>query len=232
VLNSKASSSNVYTKSEVGNLNNNSNTSLNNKADKITTYDKTETNVDLSILQAGIDTRVLINTVDINGRFKILTTTDNNFKIQRQIGTTLYDSLDLIFNDTDKTSILQVNNIDILSVLNGKASSSNVYTKEEINNFDIAFDNSLNNTSDKSNTYLKSEIDSLNIVLNNAIYAKANLSSIDLGVVYRLSKSTDNMYCSIDRFDNSGSINANAWISLVKLDFNDKLILLSFMLIH
>jgi hypothetical protein len=83
VLNGKASSSNVYTKSEIDNLTNNSNTSLTNKADKITTYDKTETNVYLSSLQAVIYTRVLMNTVDINGRFKILTTTYNNFKIQR-----------------------------------------------------------------------------------------------------------------------------------------------------
>jgi hypothetical protein len=80
----------------------------------------------------------------------------------------------------------------------------------------------LNNKSDKSNTYLKSEIDNFNNVLNNDINAKANVSSIDLGGVYRLSKSTDNSSFSIDRFDNSGSINANAWISLFKLDFNDE----------
>jgi hypothetical protein len=81
VLTSKASSSNVYTKSEIDDLNNNSDTSLNTKADESTTYEKTETNVYLSILQAGTYNRVLINTVDINGKFKILTTTDNNFKM-------------------------------------------------------------------------------------------------------------------------------------------------------
>jgi hypothetical protein len=116
MLNRKASSSDVYTKYDIDNLNNNSDTSLNNKAYKSTTSDTTETNVYLSILQAGIDNKVLINTVDINGKFKIITTTDDNFKIQRTIGTTLYDSLDLIFNDTDQTTILKVNNIDILSV--------------------------------------------------------------------------------------------------------------------
>jgi hypothetical protein len=50
---------------------------LNSKADN------TQTNVKLSILQASIDTKVQISTVDINNRFKILTSTDHNFQIQR-----------------------------------------------------------------------------------------------------------------------------------------------------
>jgi hypothetical protein len=149
-------------------------------------------NVNLSILSAGIDNRVLINTVDINGKFKILTTTDNVFKIQRKIGTTLYDSLELTFNDTDKTSILKVNNIDILDILSRRAAASNVYTKAEINSNDIIFGAALNNKGDKSNSYLKSVIDSKFTTSNLLIDSKAVLSSIDLGSVYRLSKSNNN----------------------------------------
>ena len=54
---------NVYNKSETD-------ISLNLKADKIDTYPKAEVNVALSTLQAGIDNRVLINAVNINGQFK------------------------------------------------------------------------------------------------------------------------------------------------------------------
>jgi hypothetical protein len=43
-----------------------------------------------------------------------------------------------------------------------------------------------------------------------------------LGGVYRLSKSTDNNTFSIDRYDNSGLINANGWVSLLSLEFNDE----------
>ena len=41
------------------------------KSDKNDTYPKAEVNVALSILQAGIDRRVQINTVDIDGKVKI-----------------------------------------------------------------------------------------------------------------------------------------------------------------
>jgi hypothetical protein len=130
----KAVASNVYTKEEINNFNtsltNNSNSSLTGKADKSDTYNKTDMNVSLSILQASIDNKVQISTVDINSRFKILTSVDHNFKIQRKIGAILYDSLDLIFNDTDKTSMLKINNIDILASLALKSDASNVYTKQ------------------------------------------------------------------------------------------------------
>jgi hypothetical protein len=57
---------------------------LSGKADNSDTYNKTGSNVSLSILQAGIDNKVQVLTVDINSRFKILTSTDNIFKIQRK----------------------------------------------------------------------------------------------------------------------------------------------------
>ena len=52
----------------------------------------------LSILQAGINNRVLKNAVDINGKFKINATTNDILKIQRVDGSTLYDALALIIS--------------------------------------------------------------------------------------------------------------------------------------
>ena len=126
--------------------------SLNNKDDKTNTYLKTDVDVCLSILEAGINIRVLINSVDMNGKFKLNATTNGILKIQRVDGSTLYDALELSFNTVGKTNILKVNNIDISTYLASKASSSNVYTKQAIHGFDIALASSLNNKADTSNS--------------------------------------------------------------------------------
>ena len=73
-------------------------------------------------------------------------------------GSLLYDALELSFNMVDKTSISQINNVDILDTLNLKASASNVYTKQEINTNGIIYANALNNKADKSTSYTKTEI--------------------------------------------------------------------------
>ena len=62
----------------------------------------------LSILQAGIDRRVQINTVDIDGKFKINAVSNDILKIQKVDGSTLYDAFELSFNNVDKTSILKL----------------------------------------------------------------------------------------------------------------------------
>ena len=49
---------------------------------KLNTYLKYDVDVWLSILQAGIDRRVLINAVHINGKFEINATSTDIFKIQ------------------------------------------------------------------------------------------------------------------------------------------------------
>jgi hypothetical protein len=54
-------------------------------------------------------------------------------------------------------------------VLTSKSASSNVYTKEESNNFNIGFGTAINKKADNLNTYLKSEIDKFNNVLTNDI---------------------------------------------------------------
>ena len=77
----------------------------------------------LYTLQAGINNRVLINAIDINGKFKIHATTNDILTIHKVDGSTLYDSLEVSFNTVDKTSTLQVNKIYILTLLASKASS-------------------------------------------------------------------------------------------------------------
>ena len=66
----------------------------------------------LSILQAGIDRRVQINTVDIDGKFKINAVSNDILKIQKVDASTLYDAFELSFNNVDKTIILKLNNVD------------------------------------------------------------------------------------------------------------------------
>ena len=58
----------------------------------------------------------------------------------------MYDSLDRLFNDIDKTTV-KLNNIDIMASLKLQALASTVYTKSEIHT-------GLNLNSDKSNTCL------------------------------------------------------------------------------
>jgi hypothetical protein len=197
-LASKASTSNVYTKEEIHNNDIFFGNALNNKAGKSTTYNKTETNVSLSILQAAIDKRVLIYTVDINGKFKLKAGDDNNFKIQRTICTSFYDSLGLIFNDTDKTSIVKVNHIDILSVLNSRASSSNVYTKEAIKTLNTTSNNNSNTSSyskaDQVNTYTKTEMNVNLSMLQADVDTRVLIYTVDTHGKFKLKSGDDNNF--------------------------------------
>ena len=88
------------------------------KSDRVDTYLNYDVDVFLTILQAGIDRRVSINTVDINGNFNIHATSNDTLKIQKVDGSNLYDSLELSFNNVHTTSSVKVNNIDSLSSLN------------------------------------------------------------------------------------------------------------------
>ena len=98
------------------------------KADKLTTYFKTDVNVFLSILQAGIDRKIGSNLVDLDGKFKLFGESNDIFKIQKIDGSTL---LELSYNSVDK-SILNINNIDILASINNRAVSNDVYNKVDI----------------------------------------------------------------------------------------------------
>ena len=95
-----AVAANVYSRSEID-------ISLNPTSNTLTTYLKTDVNVALSSLQAGIDNRVLSNDVAINRKFKINAVSTDILKKQRVDGTIVYDLFELSFNPIDKTSILK-----------------------------------------------------------------------------------------------------------------------------
>ena len=105
---------------------------INTKAVKLDTYPKAEINVALGILQAGINTKVLSNAVDIHGKFTIHALSHAILKIQRVVGTTFYGSFELSFNPVDKTSILTVDNVDVLQAINNNGVAANVYSKSEL----------------------------------------------------------------------------------------------------
>ena len=86
----------------------------------------------LSSVQAGIDRRVLINAVDMNGKFKLNGVSTDTLKIQKVDGSTFCDALELSLNSVDDTSILKNNNVDIVQSINNKAVSNDVYTKSDI----------------------------------------------------------------------------------------------------
>ena len=74
----------------------------------------------LSILQGGVDRRVRINAVDSNGTFNINDTSHDTLKLQRVDGSLLYGALALSFLMTDKTGILQINNVELLKLVHFK----------------------------------------------------------------------------------------------------------------
>ena len=107
-INHKAAINDVYIKSDLD-------IGLNLTSGKFNKTLKADVDVFFYILQAGIDRRVLIHAVDINGKFKLNATSNDILKIQKVDGSTLYDSLELSFNTVDKTSISKGNNVDILA---------------------------------------------------------------------------------------------------------------------
>jgi hypothetical protein len=166
---------------------------INNKQTNGTCYLNSEMDVYLSGLTTGINTRVSNSVVDIEGKFKITTSEDNNIlKTQNIIGLTPYDALQLSFNTVDKTSILSVNTIDILQVLNSKASATNVSAKEDITNNDITFGNALNNKADKSTTYNKTETNVNLSTLQAAIDNRVLIYTVDINGKFKLKTGDDN----------------------------------------
>ena len=85
-------------------------------------------------------------------------TSNDSLQIARVDGSLLYDASDLSLNIADKASILKNNNNDSLESLNLKASASNVYTKQCINNNDMIYGNALHDKADNYNSYTKPEM--------------------------------------------------------------------------
>ena len=56
-------------------------------------------------LQAGIDRRVLITAVEINGKFQINGVSHDICKTQNVDGSTLYDDFEVSINSVDQTSL-------------------------------------------------------------------------------------------------------------------------------
>ena len=86
----------------------------------------------LYTLQDGVTNRVLPNAVDSNGTFEIYTTSTGILKFQKNDGSILYDASELSFNSVDTSSLLNINNIDILRSINNNASMNDVYKKTDI----------------------------------------------------------------------------------------------------
>ena len=149
----------------------------------------------LGILQAGIDTRVLINAVDINGKFKLHAVSDDILKIQRVDGSILYDSFELSFNPVDKTSILRINNVNILQAINHNAVSVNIYNKTES-------DTSLNLKADKLDTYPKAEVNVALVILQAAVDRRVLIYAADINGKFKINAPSNDIF-KIQRVDGS-----------------------------
>ena len=75
---------------------------VNNRSDNLNNYLKVDVNVFISMLQSGISSWVLINSVDISGKFNINATSSDISKIQQVDGSLFYDALYWSFNTVDK----------------------------------------------------------------------------------------------------------------------------------
>ena len=222
-INLKALASYVYDKTDIDIV-------LNLKSHKINTYWKSDVEVCLSSLQAGIDRRLLIHAVDINGKFKINATTNDMLKTQRVDGSTLYDALELTFNTVDKTSTLKTNNIDILQPINNKAASNDVYNKHEVDlilssligaapavldtsvelaaalgndqNYATTIQNQNVNKADKINTYLNCDVDVFLYSLQAGIHNRVLINAVDINCKFKLI-AVSNDVLKVQRVDGS-----------------------------
>ena len=94
------------------------NVKLNDKADKSDTYPKAEINTAILTINASLDNKCSTYAVDIQSKFKIKAISDNVLKIQKIVGSNVYDALSLEFNPENNTSTLKVNNVNILDSVN------------------------------------------------------------------------------------------------------------------
>ena len=167
---------------------------------------KTDVNVALAILQAGIDRRVQLNTVDVDGKFKINATSNDILKIQKIDGTTLYDSCELSFNLVDNTSILKTNNVNILQAINNNAVAVNGYSETES-------DISLNLKADKTDNYPKADV---NVALTNlqaGIDRRVQIRTVNIDGKFKINATSDTIF-KIQKVDGISLYDA------VELSFN------------
>ena len=104
-----------------------------NKSDKATTYTKTEVDSRISDMRVDAYTTGQVDTFLTNKADKASTYTKTDID--------------------GKVSVITASNTDIIQILGTKASSSNVYTKAEIDEHDVIFATSLNKKAEKVNSY-------------------------------------------------------------------------------
>ena len=135
----------VYSKTDVD-------IGLNLRAYRFRTYLEYGVDVCLSMLQAGVDRRVLSNTVDMKGNVKTNGVSTDILNTQKVDGSTLYDALELTFNTVDKTSVLKASSIDTSQPINNKAASNDVYNNHEV---DLIFASLIGAAPDVLNTSIE-----------------------------------------------------------------------------
>ena len=155
---------------------------------------KSNVDVFVSILQSGIDIRVLSNAVDINGKVEMNATSTDMCKIHKVDGSTLYDSFELSFNTVDNTSISKVNNIDILTSLNLKALDSDVYKRD--------IDSGLNLKADKLNTNVKYDVDVCLSIFQAGTHRRVPITVVDSDGKFKIN-GVSNAILKIQKVDGS-----------------------------
>ena len=61
-----------------------------------------------------------------------------------------------------------------------KASAANVYTTQDIHDFDVAFTNSLDTKADNNNMYLKTDADVFLSILQFGIYRRVLITMVEI----------------------------------------------------
>ena len=140
----------------------------------------------LYISQAGIGRRVFINAVDINGKFKINAVSNDIMKAQTVDGSTLYDAVDLTFNPGNETSILKINNIDMIQSIHN-AVPPNVYSKAGI-------DIGLFLKSYKINTDVTSDVDVVLYSLQAGIERRGWINVVDIKGKFKIHATSNDIF--------------------------------------
>ena len=130
------------------------------------------------ISQAGINSRGLMNAVDIKIKTKINAVSTDILNTQRVDGSMLYDACELSFNNVDKTRVLKINNDDILQSISHNDVAVNVYNKPEI---DIGLTLNL----DKSTTCLNTDVDVFLSSLQAGIYRRVLIHDVDINCKFQ-----------------------------------------------
>ena len=130
---------------------------------------------------------------DINGKFKTTTVSNDILKIQRVDGTTLHDSFELSLNTVDTTSIVTINNVNLLQDVKNNDVAVNVYSKAEVYT-------GLNLKSDKCHTYPEAETNVALGILRAEIDTRGLTNAVDINGKFKIN-AVSNDILKIQRVD-------------------------------